>query len=80
MYNFKFIDSPISDRFISPAPGQPNMRSSKQIPMNENKQYFSPASKNNSILLPTVTGPVKKIGTLGLFFRKVSICLMLNFI
>lgn len=66
-----FADSPVSDRFISPAPGQPNMRIGKQISVNENRQYFSAISRNNG-QLPNVTGPLKKIGTLGLFFRKVS--------
>lgn len=70
-----FIDSPVSDRFISPAPGQSNvLRSGKQIATNESRPYFSVTSRNNSVLLPIVTGPLKKIGTLGLFFRKVSNC------
>lgn len=73
MYEFNFIDSPVSDRFISPAPGQPNVaRIGKQIMVNESRPYFSVVSRNNSISLPTVTGPLKKFGTLGLFFRKVS--------
>lgn len=70
-----FIDSPVSDRFISPAPGQSNvLRFGKQIATNESRPYFSVTSRNNGVLLPTVTGPLKKIGTLGLFFRKVSTC------
>jgi len=77
-YCFKFIDSPVSDRFISPAPGQPNIKMGKQIAVNENRQYFSVTSKNNGVSLPTVTGPLKKIGTLGLFFRKVSYFLSLQ--
>lgn len=77
-YCFKFIDSPVSDRFISPAPGQPNIKMGKQISVNENRQYFSVTSKNNGVSLPTVTGPLKKIGTLGLFFRKVSYFLSLS--
>jgi len=44
----------------------------KQVTVNENRQYFSVSSRNNGVSLPTVTGPLKKIGTLGLFFRKVS--------
>lgn len=80
MYEFNFIDSPVSDRFISPAPGQPSVaRIGKQIMANESRPYFSVASRNNSISLPTVTGPLKKIGTLGLFFRKVSDFDSLNF-
>lgn len=75
-YDFKFIDSPVSDRFISPAPGQPNVKMVKQIAVNENKQYFSFASRNNSISLSTATGQKKKNGTLGLFFRKVSNCVI----
>jgi len=50
----------------------------KQISVNENRQYFSVTSKNNGVSLPTVTGPLKKIGTLGLFFRKVSYFLSLS--
>lgn len=75
-----FIDSPVSDRFISPAPGQPNiMKIGKHITVNENRQYYSVTSKNNGVSLPTVTGPLKKIGTIGLFFRKVSyFCKMLT--
>jgi len=46
--------------------------------VNENRQYFSVTSKNNGVSLPTVTGPLKKIGTLGLFFRKVSYFLSLS--
>lgn len=69
--NFNVTDSPVSDRFISPAPGQTYMKMSKQITINENKQYFSATSRNNIISLPTVIGPIKKIGTIGLFFRKV---------
>ncbi|XP_050440707.1 retinoblastoma-like protein 1 [Adelges cooleyi] len=54
-------DSPVSDRFISPAPGQPNiMRLGRQIPVNENRQPYS---------LPRMA-PNKKIGTFGLFYRK----------
>jgi len=79
LFDFKFLDSPIMDRFISPAPGQSNMRMGKQIVTNENKQYFSLASRNNSVALPTVTGPIKKIGTLGLFFRKVSKSVIIQF-
>lgn len=78
--NLKFIDSPISDRFISPAPGQPNIsKIGKQIMANESRPYFSVSSKTNGV--STVTGPLKKIGTLGLFFRKVSdlFLLYLNF-
>lgn len=72
MYNFYFIDSPVSDRFISPAPGHSNsMRMAKQISTNENRPYFSVTSRNNSVSLHNVTGPPKKFGTLGLFFRKV---------
>lgn len=67
----KSIDSPVSDRFISPAPGQPNiMWMGKQISINEKRQYYSVGSRNG-VSLPTVTGPLKKIGTIGLFFRKV---------
>lgn len=66
------------DRFISPAPNI--MRLGKPTVMNENRHYFSVPSRNNSVSLPTVTGPVKKIGTIGLFFRKVSKCLLLNLI
>lgn len=67
-----FLDSPVSDRFISPAPGQPNIRMAKQIVMNENRQLFSASSRINSVTQQTIIGPSKKIGTLGLFFRKVS--------
>lgn len=49
----------------------------KQITVNDNRQYFSVTSKNNGVSLPTVTGPLKKIGTLGLFFRKVRYFLSL---
>lgn len=52
----------MSDRFISPAPGQPNiMRLGRQIPVNENRQLYS---------MPRIE-PNKKIGTFGLFYRKV---------
>lgn len=47
------------------------MRLGKHISVHENRQYFSVTSRNNGPL-PNVTGPLKKIGTLGLFFRKVS--------
>ncbi|MBO8666595.1 hypothetical protein INO76_16340, partial [Staphylococcus aureus] len=57
---FAHKDSPVSDRFISPAPGQPNIKMGKQIAVNENRQYFSVTSKNNGVSLPTVTGPLKK--------------------
>ncbi|XP_060849204.1 retinoblastoma-like protein 1 [Rhopalosiphum padi] len=67
---FAHKDSPVSDRFISPAPGQQHIKMGKQITVNENRQYFSVSSRNNGVSLPTVTGPLKKIGTLGLFFRK----------
>jgi hypothetical protein len=40
--------------------------------MNENRQYFSATTKNNGVSPSSLTGPLKKIGTLGLFFRKVS--------
>ncbi|VVC27835.1 Retinoblastoma-associated protein, B-box,Retinoblastoma-associated protein, A-box,Cyclin- [Cinara cedri] len=63
-------DSPVSDRFISPAPGQNAIKVVKPNSMNENRQYIPIAPKNNSASLPIVTGPLKKIGTLGLFFRK----------
>lgn len=83
MYDSIIIDSPVSDRFISPAPGQTYMRTGKQISVNENRQYFSVACRNNSVSLPTVIGPIKKIGTLGLFFRKVRkyyiVCNYLDF-
>jgi len=49
----------------------------KQVTVNENRQYFSVSSRSNGVSLPTVTGPLKKIGTLGLFFRKVSYFLSL---
>lgn len=47
------------------------MRLGKPMAMNENRQYFSGTSKNNGVLTSSLAGPLKKIGTLGLFFRKV---------
>lgn len=48
------------------------MRFGKQVAMNENRQYFSVTTKNNGVSPSSFSGPLKKIGTLGLFFRKVS--------
>jgi len=51
----------------------------KQVTVNENRQYFSVSSRSNGVSLPTVTGPLKKIGTLGLFFRKVSYFFVISY-
>ncbi|XP_050520159.1 retinoblastoma-like protein 1 isoform X2 [Daktulosphaira vitifoliae] len=61
-------DSPISDRFISPAPGHPNVfKTGRQVIVNENKQYNTTQCYNNCAIQ---VSPAKKIGTFGLFFRK----------
>lgn len=71
----EIIDSPVYDRFISPAPGQQNnMQNSRLICMNEDRQYITVAPRNNGTSLPIVMSSIKKIGTLGLFLRKVSDC------
>lgn len=48
------------------------MQNSKVININEDRQYITVAPRNNGTALPVVMTSIKKIGTLGLFLRKVS--------